>query len=65
MLEVKAIEGYILKAHTKFEVNRLNRTRDFMSARLKKVVSKKTTLKFLFLFFYTFFCKFLKNQLKN
>ena len=52
MREDETIEGYILKAHIKFEVNRLNRTRDFMSTRLKKVVSRKTRLKFLFFFFY-------------
>ena len=44
-------EAYILKAHTKFEVNWLNRTRDFMSIRLKKVATRKMRLKFLFLFF--------------
>ena len=48
MPEVGTIKGYILKAHTKFGVNRLNR--------LEKVVSRKTRLKFLFLFF--FYTKF-------
>ena len=42
MPEVGTIEKYILKAHTKFEVNRLNRTRDFMSTRLIKLVLRKT-----------------------
>ena len=46
MPEVGTIEGYILEVHTKFEVNRLNRTRDFMSTKSKKVVSRKTRLKF-------------------
>ena len=43
MPEVGTIEGYILKAHIKFQVDRLNRTRDFMSTRLEKVVSRKAT----------------------
>ena len=48
MLELGTVEGYILKARTKFEINRLNKNRNFMSTRLKKVVSRKTRLKFLF-----------------
>ena len=55
MLEVRTIEGYILKTHTIFEVNWLKRTQDFVSTRLKKVVSRKNRLKFLFLSFYTKF----------
>ena len=47
MPEVGVIEGYILKAHIKFGVNRFDGTRDFMSNRLKKVFSRKTRLKFL------------------
>ena len=62
MPEVGTIGEYILKAHTKFEVNQLNITRDFMSTRLKKVVSRKKGSKFLFLFFLPIFCKFLKHQ---
>ena len=46
MPEVETIEGYILNAYTKFEVNRLNGTQDFMSTRLKKVISRTTRLKF-------------------
>ena len=46
MHEVGTIERSILKVHTKFKVNQLNRTRDFMSTRSKKVVSTKTRLKF-------------------
>ena len=48
MPEERTIDGYILKAHTKFEVikvNWLNRTRDFMSTSLKKVISRKTSIK--------------------
>ena len=52
MLEVGTLDGYILKAHTKFEVNRSNITRDFMATRLKKVVSRKTRLKFHFFNFF-------------
>ena len=55
MPEVGTIDRYIVKAQDKFEVNRLNRTRDFMLTRLKKVVLRKTRLKFLFLFFLTVF----------
>ena len=51
MPEVGTIEGYILKTHTEFEVNRLNRTGDFMSTSLEKVVSRKTQLKLLCLLF--------------
>ena len=51
MPEVGTMKEYILKAHTKFEVNRLNRIRDFMSTSLKKVVSRKTRLKFFLNFF--------------
>ena len=36
MPEVGEIERYILRAPTKFEVNRLNGTRGFTSTRLKK-----------------------------
>ena len=38
MPEVETIEGYLLKVEIKFEVDRLNRIRDFMSTRLKKIV---------------------------
>ena len=36
MPEVGTIDGCILEVHTNFEVNRLDRTQDFMSIRLKK-----------------------------
>ena len=29
MLEIGTIEGFVLKVHIKFEVNRLQKTRDF------------------------------------
>ena len=46
MPQVGTIEGNKLKVHTKFVVNRLNGTRDFISTRLKKVVWRKKCLKF-------------------
>ena len=62
MPEVGAIEGYILKAHTEFGVNRLNTSLDFMSTGLKKLVSRKMRLKFLFLFFLN---KFFASSLRK
>ena len=43
---VEAIEEYIKNIYTKFQINRFIRTWDIVDANLKKVVSRKTRLKF-------------------
>ena len=43
---VEAIEEYIKNIYTKFQINRFIRTLDIVDANLKKVVSRKTRLKF-------------------
>ena len=49
--EVGTVEGYILKAHTKFEVNQLNRTRDFVNQVEKSNFEKIAFKNFTFIFF--------------
>ena len=46
MLEIGTIEGFVLKVHIKFEVNRLQKTRDFVY-QVEKSSFEKTRLKFL------------------
>ena len=52
MPEVGTIEEYILNAHTKFEDNWLNRTRDFISTKLIKYFRENHVSNF-YLFFST------------